>query len=136
MDSLPLLYGRVLAERGFQVFMQSCRGTAGSGGEFVPQVNEQRDGLATLRWLREQPWCNGTIATSGMSYLGYTQYAMATHPDADIAALALQVTMADLGETVFGNGSFSLANSLRLGTVRSRCRAPGSAGCSCSASSR
>ena len=108
-----LLYGRVLAERGFQVFIQSCRGTAGSGGEFIPQVNEQRDGLATLRWIREQPWCNGTIATSGMSYLGYTQYAMATHPDAEIAALALQVTMADLGETVFGSGSFSLTNSLR-----------------------
>jgi uncharacterized protein len=102
----------VIAERGFQVFIQSCRGTAGSGGEFVPQVNEQRDGLATLRWIRQQPWCNGTIATSGMSYLGYTQYAMATHPDSEIAALALQVTMADLGETVFGSGSFSLANSL------------------------
>ena len=102
----------MIAERGFQVFIQSCRGTAGSGGEFIPQVNEQRDGLATLRWLREQPWCNGTIATSGMSYLGYTQYAMATHPEGELAALALQVTMADLGETVFGNGSFSLANSL------------------------
>ena len=106
------LYGRVLAERGFQVFLQSCRGTAGSGGDFVPQLNEQRDGLATVRWLREQAWCNGTIASTGMSYLGYTQYATATHPDADIAALALQVTMADLGETIFGNGSFSLANSL------------------------
>lgn len=106
------LYGRVLAERGFQVFLQSCRGTADSGGDFVPQVNEQRDGIATVRWLREQAWCNGTIASTGMSYLGYTQYATATHPDADIAALALQVTMADLGETIVGNGSFSLANSL------------------------
>ena len=106
------LYGRVLAERGFQVFLQSCRGTADSGGDFVPQLNEQRDGLSTVHWLREQAWCNGTIASSGMSYLGYTQYATATHPEADIAALALQVTMADLGETIVGNGSFSLANSL------------------------
>jgi len=106
------LYGRVIAERGFQVFLQSCRGTAGSGGEFVPQVDEQRDGIATVRWLRSQPWCNGTIASAGMSYLGYTQYATATHPDAGIAALALQAAMADLGEPVFGSGGFSLANSL------------------------
>lgn len=106
------LYGRVLAERGFQVFLQSCRGTADSGGEFVPQTNEQRDGIATVRWLRAQPWCEGTIASTGMSYLGYTQYATATHPEADIAALALQVTMADLGEPTFSHGGFSLANTL------------------------
>ncbi len=116
------LYGRVLAERGFQVVIQSCRGTAGSGGGFVPQVNEQRDGIATVRWLREQPWCNGTIASAGMSYLGYTQYATAVHPEADIAALALQVTMADLGETTFGSGALSLANALgwaRMMSLRS-----------------
>ena len=109
---MAALYGRVIAERGFQVFLQSCRGTAGSGGEFVPQANEQRDGVATVRWLREQPWCNGTIATAGMSYLGYTQYATATAPGTDIAAMALSVTMADLGEPTFASGSLTLSGSL------------------------
>jgi uncharacterized protein len=109
---MSALYGRVLAERGFQVFLQSCRGTAGSGGEFVPEENEQRDGVATVRWLREQPWCNGTIATAGMSYLGYTQYATATAPGTDIAAMALSVTMADLGEPTFASGSITLSGSL------------------------
>jgi uncharacterized protein len=110
--AMAALYGRVLAERGFQVFLQSCRGTAGSGGEFVPQANEQRDGIATVRWLREQPWCNATIASAGMSYLGYTQYATATAPGADIAAMALSVTMADLGEPTFATGSITLSGSL------------------------
>jgi hypothetical protein len=109
---LAAIYGRVIAERGFQVFLQSCRGTAGSGGEFVPQVNEQRDGIATVRWLREQPWCDGTIASAGMSYLGYTQYATATAPGSDIAALARSVTMADLGEPTFATGSITLSGSL------------------------
>jgi putative CocE/NonD family hydrolase len=109
---IALLYGRVIAERGFQVFIQSCRGTAGSGGEFVPQANEQRDGVTTVRWLRSQPWCNGTIATAGMSYLGYTQYATATAPGTDIAAMALSVTMADLGEPTFATGSITLSGSL------------------------
>ena len=120
---LAALYGRVIAERGFQVFLQSCRGTGGSGGEFVPEANEQRDGVATVRWLREQPWCNGTIATAGMSYLGYTQYATATAPGADIAAMALSVTMADLGEPTFATGSMTLSGSLgwaRMMSLRSR----------------
>jgi hypothetical protein len=120
---LAALYGRVIAERGFQVFMQSCRGTGGSGGEFVPEANEQRDGVATVSWLREQPWCSGTIATAGMSYLGYTQYATATAPGADIAAMALSVTMADLGEPTFATGSFTLSGSLgwaRMMSLRSR----------------
>src|SRR5581483_10551286 len=30
------LYGRPFAERGFQVLIQSCRGTFGSGGVFDP----------------------------------------------------------------------------------------------------
>ena len=102
----------MIAERGFQVFLQSCRGTAGSGGEFVPEENEQRDGIATVRWLRAQPWCDGTIATAGMSYLGYTQYATATAPGTDIAAMALSVTMADLGEPTFASGSITLSGTL------------------------
>ena len=78
----------------------------------MPQANEQRDGIATVRWLREQPWCDGTIATAGMSYLGYTQYATATAPGTDIAAMALSVTMADLGEPTFATGSITLSGSL------------------------
>lgn len=35
------------AERGFQVLVQSCRGTAGSGGEFYYARNEHDDGLCS-----------------------------------------------------------------------------------------
>ena len=43
--------GRLYADRGYQVVVQSCRGTFGSGGEFVPVRNEQADGRATLAWV-------------------------------------------------------------------------------------
>ncbi|HSS90187.1 MAG TPA: CocE/NonD family hydrolase [Streptosporangiaceae bacterium] len=39
---------RPLAERGFQVLIQSTRGTFGSGGAFDPMRCERDDGLATL----------------------------------------------------------------------------------------
>src|SRR5215467_12530239 len=44
--------GRPYAERGFQVLIQSCRGTAGSGGEFRFARNEHDDGLATIEWIK------------------------------------------------------------------------------------
>jgi len=47
---VALLFGRLLAERGLQVLIQSVRGTFGSGGAFSP-FDERADGLATLRWL-------------------------------------------------------------------------------------
>ena len=50
-----LLFGRLLAERGLQVILQSVRGTFGSEGQFSP-FDERADGLATLRWIRTQPW--------------------------------------------------------------------------------
>src|SRR6266487_6839254 len=47
-----LLYGRLFAERGFQVVIQSTRGTFGSGGTINP-YDEHDDGLATVAWLKE-----------------------------------------------------------------------------------
>src|ERR1700726_3153542 len=40
-----------LASQGFNVVMQSCRGTFGSSGTFDPHHDEQRDGLATIAWI-------------------------------------------------------------------------------------
>lgn len=69
-------YGELFSERGFQVVIQSCRGTFGSGGEFLPFHAEREDGLATLAWLRDQPWFDGRLAMMGGSYVGYVQWAM------------------------------------------------------------
>jgi predicted acyl esterase len=40
-----LMLGRMMAERGFQVVIQSARGTFGSGGVFDPMRQEREDGL-------------------------------------------------------------------------------------------
>src|ERR1700740_2357009 len=65
-----VLFVAPLARRGFQVFVQSTRGTFGSGGQFRPFLHERTDGLATIAWLREQPWCDGRGAMTGASHLG------------------------------------------------------------------
>lgn len=60
--------------------LQSVRGTFGSGGVFEPMADEIADGADTVAWLREQPWFTGRFATIGMSYLGFTQWALLQDP--------------------------------------------------------
>src|SRR5262249_57908629 len=83
-----LLNGQMLAERGLQVVMQSVRGTFGSEGTFNP-FDERGDGLATLRWVRRQPWHQGPIGMTGESYLGLVQWAVAADAGDDLAALSM-----------------------------------------------
>ncbi|MEV0743385.1 CocE/NonD family hydrolase [Streptomyces sp. NPDC050549] len=68
---------RPLAERGFQVLVQSTRGTFGSGGTFDPFRCERADGLDTLEWVVEQPWFGTSMILVGGSYLGGVQWAVA-----------------------------------------------------------
>jgi uncharacterized protein len=86
------LFYRPFAERGFQVVIQSCRGTYGSGGEFVPFRHERADGATTIEWIAEQPWFDGTLVLAGSSYLGFTALANADHPE--VNALVVGVTSA------------------------------------------
>ena len=86
----------MLAERGLQVVIQSVRGTFGSSGTFNP-FDERADGLATLRWLRRQPWHAGPIGMTGESYLGLTQWAVAADAGDDLAALSIHAPRASCG---------------------------------------
>ncbi len=102
-----LIFGRLLAERGLQVVIQSVRGTFGSGGQFSP-FDERGDGLATLRWLREQPWHRDRIGMIGPSYLGLVQWAVAPEAGDDLAALAIQVSASQFHGQTYASGSLSL----------------------------
>lgn len=118
---------RALAYEGFTVFVQSCRGTWGSQGRFTPQIDEQRDGITTLRWVRQQPWFTGKLVTFGQSYLGYTQWAVAgklqrDEPETAQDALVLHVTMPDFGAITWDNGAYSLRNALGWTRMMDRMR--------------
>ena len=102
-----LIFGRLLAERGLQVVIQSVRGTFGSEGQFSP-FDERADGLATLRWLREQPWHAERIGMIGPSYLGLVQWAVAPDAGEDLAALAIQVSASQFHGQTYAGGSLSL----------------------------
>ncbi|GHF26847.1 hydrolase [Streptomyces mashuensis] len=101
-----------LAEQGFHVVLQSCRGTGGSGGTFDLWRNETADGTATVAWLREQPWFTGVLGTTGPSYLGFTQWALALDPPPELRAMVVQEGLHDLHAYFRPGGTFALQNGL------------------------
>jgi putative CocE/NonD family hydrolase len=105
-----LLFGRLLAERGLQVVIQSVRGTFGSDGEFAP-FDERADGLATLRWIRAQPWHSRGIGMIGPSYLGLVQWAVAPEGGDDLAALSIQASASEFYEQTYAGGSLTLESA-------------------------
>jgi putative CocE/NonD family hydrolase len=95
------LFAAPLARHGLQVFVQATRGTFGSGGQFRPFTTEREDGLATLAWLREQPWCDGRVAMTGGSYFGHTQWAVAPYADPPLACVSPHITSANVTHRLF-----------------------------------
>jgi putative CocE/NonD family hydrolase len=63
-------------DAGYAVAYQDCRGRYRSEGSFTKYLSEAADGYDTLAWLVRQPWCNGRIATTGLSYAAHAQMAL------------------------------------------------------------
>ena len=103
---------RVYAGQGYHVLVQSVRGTFGSGGLFDPMANEADDGQDAVAWLRTQPWFDGRLATSGPSYLGWTQWALLTDPPPELRTAVILVGPHDMSDTAYGTGAFFLGGFL------------------------
>lgn len=97
-----------LAERGYQVLIQSTRGTFGSGGVFDPMRQERTDGLATLDWIVKQPWFGDAIVLVGGSYQGYVQWAVADAARPEVKAMIPHVTESALTLEFLRKDGFSL----------------------------
>lgn len=89
------------AERGYQVLIQSCRGTAGSGGQFLYARHEHDDGLATIAWIKQQDWFSGELATIGASYLGFVQWAVAADAGPDWKPIDWSQRLAEVKAPVY-----------------------------------
>jgi putative CocE/NonD family hydrolase len=105
------VYGAQFAAQGFHVLVQSCRGTGGSGGTFVPWRNERADGQATVAWLRQQDWFSGALGTVGTSYIGYTAWALAAGSPPELRAIVADGSV-DPHAFFYPGGAFALEGAL------------------------
>src|SRR5262249_29427343 len=99
-----------LAQRGYIVAFNDCRGRFNSDGVFRPWFDEANDGYDTVEWIAAQEWCDGNIGMLGRSYVGHTQwYAASWRPPHLKAIVPLCSTPSSLwrNEPVFG-GCFQL----------------------------
>ncbi|WP_084528819.1 CocE/NonD family hydrolase [Nocardia crassostreae] len=88
----PFAINRTAVARGYVGLMVDVRGTGTSMGAwdfFSPR--EQLDYVEVLRWIREQPWCNGDIAVMGLSYGAISAlHAAAQRPEGLKAVFAIE----------------------------------------------
>jgi hypothetical protein len=83
--------GPEFASRGYRYILQACRGTDGSGGA-QSYFAEAADGRATTDWIAEQAWFNGSLGTYGASYMGFTQWALASTRPPYLKAMAIALS--------------------------------------------
>ena len=91
---LLFLSGDILrvAQAGYAVVVQDCRGTYASEGEFNPYFQEAQDGADAIAWAAAQPWCSGVVGTMGASYYGATQWLAAGEQPPALRAMAPFIT--------------------------------------------
>lgn len=85
----PARIARTFTEAGFTVVRQDTRGRGDSGGAFVKYRDEAEDGADTIAWIAAQPWCDGRVAMTGVSYSAHAQLAAATRSPAALRAMII-----------------------------------------------
>jgi uncharacterized protein len=83
--------GPEFAARGYRYVLQACRGTDGSGGTHS-YFSEAPDGRATADWIAAQPWFDGRMGSFGASYMGFTQWALASTKPPHLKAMAIALS--------------------------------------------
>ncbi|MCY4542604.1 MAG: CocE/NonD family hydrolase [Rhodobacteraceae bacterium] len=68
-----------LAEAGYASLRVDIRGNGDSDGLMLDEYSEQetQDGVDTIGWIADQPWCNGSVGMFGKSWGGYNSFQVA-----------------------------------------------------------
>ncbi|WP_278374182.1 CocE/NonD family hydrolase [Sphingobium xenophagum] len=107
----PNLFALVRA--GYALVTQDVRGTFDPVSTFIPHVHDVEDGEDTIRWLAEQPWCDGSVGMWGASYLGLVQWQAAATGTPALKAIVPTITSADFYRAPW----YSSGGALSLQTV-------------------
>jgi uncharacterized protein len=97
-----------MAERGYNVLVQDVRGRFESEGGFDVFAGEDADGQATIEWISDQPWFDGSLGLWGMSYLAYAQWAAAPGAPSFLRAIMPQIGGSRVYPIFYPDGAFNL----------------------------
>ena len=102
------LYLPLYAPQDYHVVIQDLRGTGKSegGSSFLLFVNSYLDGVDTINWILNQSWCNGKIASAGVSALCINQYFYAGMGPEGLVAQQLWFGTPELFDHAIFQGSY------------------------------
>jgi hypothetical protein len=111
-----------LRDAGYAVVVYDCRGRCKSEGEFrAMDQQEWRDGHDVVEWVAQQPWCDGRVAVTGLSYGGWLVWATAVEqPPHLCAAISLSPAGRWQQEIPYTYGCFQLYWVMWFSVVRRR----------------
>ena len=102
------LYLQFYLLQNYHVVIQDLRGTYASegGNNFLLFTNSYLDGVDTIEWILEQDWCNGKIASAGVSALCINQYFYAGMGPQGLEAQSLWFGTPELFDHAIFQGSY------------------------------
>lgn len=92
-------------ENGYAFVLQHCRGRGRSSGDCIPYINERKDGLYLLNWIRQRDFYNGELFLWGKSYLTSAHYGMAPFAS-DIKGAVFEIQDSNTYNLCYRNGFF------------------------------
>jgi putative CocE/NonD family hydrolase len=102
---------------GYAVLRVQPRGTGRSGGiapEEMSSVAEREDCRAAIEWAAVQPWCNGAVGMTGMSYFAIAQLLVAGTRPPSLKAIFPYKAMTDVYRHGFYKGGAAFSGIIEL----------------------
>lgn len=100
---------RFYQDNGYVFVSVDCRGRGKSEGEWRAFVNDGPDGHDVVEWAARQPWCTGKVGTTGLSYMGWFQWATAAErPEHLVAMVSTSAAGRWMREIPYTDGCFQL----------------------------
>ncbi|MFC1534606.1 CocE/NonD family hydrolase [Thermodesulfobacteriota bacterium] len=79
------------AHAGYAIVIQDVRGRFASDGEWIGAdkfTGEGLDGYDSVEWIASQPWCDGNVGMSGISWMASLQWMAAQENPPHLKAIA------------------------------------------------
>jgi len=102
------------ARHGYVVVIQDVRGRYKSEGCFYHGIDETDDGRDTIDWIARQPWSDGKVGMTGISYLGAVQCAAAISGTPHLASIFHTKAPSDYYQNGFRHGGALLMYTLPI----------------------
>jgi putative CocE/NonD family hydrolase len=102
---------------GYAVLRVQPRGTGRSGGaapEEMSSLGEREDCRAAIEWAARQPWCNGAVGMTGMSYFAIAQLLVAGIRPPSLKAIFPYKAMTDVYRHGFYKGGAAFSGIIEL----------------------